>query len=229
MTAGLLLIAAALGFVLYNNWDSRRAGDAAEEAREALRISMEHRNPSAVPQFGSSDFSSASVPASVPDSAQPDMEGESAPVYANRPTLPDTVPAVPVMPSEELDGSLYIGILEIPSLSLSLPVMENWDYDKLKIAPCRYTGNLYADDLVIAAHNYASHFGKIGTLSNGAELIFTDMKGEKHIYTVCDLEQIPGTAVEQMQFGSADDWDLTLFTCTLNGQSRVTVRAERRE
>ena len=43
------------------------------------------------------------------------------------------------------------------------------------------------------------------------------------------MEELPGTAVEQMQFGDADDWDLTLFTCTLGGRSRVTVRAVKAE
>ncbi len=229
MTAGLLLIAAALGFVLYNNWDSRRAGDAAEEAREALRISMEHRSPSAIPQSGSADFSSPSVPASVPDSAQPDMQGESAPVYANRPTLPDTVPAVPVMPSEELDGSLYIGILEIPSLSLSLPVMENWDYDKLKIAPCRYSGSYYLNDLVICGHNYAQHFATLLHIGIGADVYFTNMDGQVIHYTVTNRETVWPTQIEVMIDNSLEDWDLTLFTCYTGGQTRCAVRCTRVE
>ena len=31
------------------------------------------------------------------------------------------------MPSEEIGGWLYIGILDIPSLGLHLPVMQDWD------------------------------------------------------------------------------------------------------
>ena len=42
------------------------------------------------------------------------------------------------MPSVEIDGDCYIGILEIPSIGLTLPVMKDWSYAKLRIAPCLY-------------------------------------------------------------------------------------------
>ena len=54
------------------------------------------------------------------------------------------------MPVEVIDGYEYIGILEIPSEDLSLPVMNEWDYTRLKISPCRFTGSYYSDDLVIS-------------------------------------------------------------------------------
>ena len=45
------------------------------------------------------------------------------------------------MPVIEIEGNFYIGVLEIPSLELSLPVMADWDYEKMKIAPCHYYGS----------------------------------------------------------------------------------------
>ena len=51
-----------------------------------------------------------------------------------------------------------IGILEIPALDLNL-VISSWSYSSLRLAPCRYSGSAYKGDLVIAAHNYQSHFG----------------------------------------------------------------------
>ena len=41
------------------------------------------------------------------------------------------------MPVMEIDGNDYIGTLSIPSLELSLPVMSEWSYPKLRSAPCR--------------------------------------------------------------------------------------------
>ncbi|MBO6116396.1 MAG: sortase [Ruminococcus sp.] len=134
---------------------------------------------------------------------------------------------VPEMEVTEIDGHSYIGYISIPALDIELPVMAEWSYPGLNIAPCRYTGSIYTDDLVIAAHNYSSHFGKINHLREDDEMVFTDVKGKKHRYKVCSIEQLPGTAVEDMKFGNSDEWDLTLFTCTLNGQSRITVRAEK--
>ena len=45
------------------------------------------------------------------------------------------------MPMIEIDGQWYIGVLEFPSIGLSLPVMSEWSYSRLKISPCRYYGS----------------------------------------------------------------------------------------
>ena len=90
-------------------------------------------------------------------------------------------------------------------------------------------GSVNTDDLIICAHNYNTHFGTIKNLHTDSEILFTDVQGKTYRYLVLSMEELPGTAVEQMQFGDADDWDLTLFTCTLGGRSRVTVRAVKAE
>lgn len=125
-----------------------------------------------------------------------------------------------------IDGYSYIGCLSVPSLGLALPVMSEWDYGRLKIAPCRYTGSVKTDDLVIAGHNYVRHFGKLSGLSQGDEVTFTDMDGEVSFYEVAAVDVLSPSAVEEMISG---DYDLTLFTCTYGGKSRVTVRCERSE
>ena len=128
------------------------------------------------------------------------------------------------MPTVSFDGNDYIGRVDIPSLGLSLPVISEWSYPRLKIAPCRYTGSAYLDNLIIAAHNYSSHFGNLNRLNTGDTVTFTDVDGNQFTYAVSLIEDLPGTAIEEMQAG---EWDLTLFTCTLGGRSRVTVRCER--
>lgn len=128
------------------------------------------------------------------------------------------------MPTKEIDGNLYVAAIEMPSIGLKLPVISDWSYDRLKIAPCRYSGSAYKDDLVIAAHNYRQHFGRIGKLRPDDEIILTDMAGNVFQYRVVSLETLKPTAVEEMKSGECD---LTLFTCTLGGQSRVTIRCEK--
>lgn len=49
------------------------------------------------------------------------------------------------MPTVEVDGNFYIGILEIHALELSLPVISEWNDTRLKQAPCRYKGSVYLD------------------------------------------------------------------------------------
>ena len=125
------------------------------------------------------------------------------------------------MPVETIDGVDYVGVLRIPTLALELPVISQWSYPLLKIAPCRYSGSAYQNNLVLCAHNYASHFGNLKNLHIGAAVTFTDMDGNLFTYQVAELETLPPQAAEEMENG---DWDLTLFTCTVGGQSRVTVR-----
>ena len=152
------------------------------------------------------------VSAAEPEEASAD----NAPAYLADPEMP--------MPTVSFDGNDYIGRVDIPSLGLSLPVISEWSYPRLKIAPCRYTGSAYLDNLIIAAHNYSSHFGNLNRLNTGDTVTFTDVDGNQFTYAVSLIEDLPGTAIEEMQAG---EWDLTLFTCTLGGRSRITVRCER--
>lgn len=123
-----------------------------------------------------------------------------------------------------IDGQAYIGHLTVPSLNLELPVLSDWDYDKLRIAPCRYYGSVNGDDLVIMAHNYAAHFGSISKLKSADAVYFTDGNGVTTAYSVFAVDVLDPYAVEEVVAG---DFDLTLFTCTYGGQTRICVYCNR--
>lgn len=203
---GTALLLAALFLVLHNIIEDKKSGE------QAQAILTELKNE---------------IPEYVPEQTTEAIEAEEYDLFAEYEEPEE--PAVPEMETIVVKDDPYIGYLTIPDLSLELPVMSEWSYPSLKVSPCRYRGSLFTDDMIIAAHNYSSHFGKLDELTNGSEIIFTDVTGRLHRYEVVNIERLPGTAVEDMEFGSADEWDLTLFTCTLSGQSRVTVRAERTE
>lgn len=144
------------------------------------------------------------------------QQSENIPDYLEHPEME--------MPTLEVEGNQYIGTLEIPALGLTLPVMSQWSYSKLRIAPCRYAGSAYQEGFVIAAHNYSSHFGNLNQLSSGDRIYFTDVTGNRFSYQVAEVEELNPTALEEMV---SEGWDLSLFTCTLSGQARVTVRCEK--
>ena len=125
------------------------------------------------------------------------------------------------MPTYQIDGNRYIGVLSIPALELELPILDAWSDANAKLAPCRYRGSVYSEDLIIAGHNYRNHFGPLKNLDIGAEVRFTDADGNEFSYSVAEMEVLDGSAVEEMQAG---DWALTLFTCTYGGQERLTLR-----
>lgn len=131
------------------------------------------------------------------------------------------------MPTIEIDGHRYIGYIAFPTLEQELPVMDEWSYPNMKIAPCRYYGSAYLNDLVIAAHNYVRHFGRLGALTIGDPVRFTDVEGNVFDYTVVELEQLRPSQTREMVLGGG--CDLTLFTCTIGGRQRLTVRCVRVE
>lgn len=133
-------------------------------------------------------------------------------------------PLDPELPVVEVDGNEYVGEISIPAIGIDLPVMSEWSYPKLKISPCRQFGSSRTDDLVIAAHNYESHFGKIGTLALGDEVRFTDMDGIENHYTVSAIEVHDPTDVEAVEHSGHD---LVLYTCTYGGKTRIVVFCDR--
>lgn len=145
---------------------------------------------------------------------------------------PDDDPEMPVI---EVEGYYYIGILEIPSLQLTLPVMDRWDYTRLKISPCVYSGSYKTDDLVICAHNYARHFSPVKRIDIGADVYLITVDCRVYHYQVTNRETLQPAAVENMIENTnnttdgtvTNEWDLTLFTCNTGGQTRCAVRCAR--
>ena len=158
--------------------------------------------------------------------AAADAEQEVSFIIEQRQTRPTEIRSsnpllVPpkVLPVEEIDGYPYIGTLSIPVLELDLPIMDDWSYPRLRRAPCRQSGDT-ALDLVVAGHNYQSHFGRLSTLNPGDLLLFTDMDGDVTTYEVETVETIRPTDTELV---FSDRWNLALYTCTYGGRSRIMV------
>lgn len=62
--------------------------------------------------------------------------------------------------------------------------------------------------MVIAGHNYSSHFGSLKNRVQGDAVTFTDMDGNVFCYQVAEIETLPPYATQEMTSG---EWDLTLF------------------
>ena len=117
--------------------------------------------------------------------------------------------------------SPWLGTLKIPSLNLELPVLNQWSYPNLKLAPCRYVGTMDERNLVIAGHNYRAHFGRLKELSLGESIFLIDSEGNEVKFQVGEIEVLGASQTRQMV---DSEWDLTLFTCTWGGKSRLAVR-----
>lgn len=120
-----------------------------------------------------------------------------------------------------IDGNVYVGMLEIPALSLNLPVQGSWSYQKLRNSPCIYKNEPFS----IMAHNYNSHFANIGKLKISDQVRYTNLYGEQTIYKVVAIESIHEIEVSKLNDFS---YDLTLVTCNYNNNKlRTLVRLEK--
>ena len=123
----------------------------------------------------------------------------------------------------KVGGQKYIGYVSFPDFGLELPVNSECDAEKLKDGPCRFFGTASQPGFVICGHNYTVHFGKLYDLREGAKVIFTDASGKRYVYEVRKTEAVSPDAVRYM---ISDEWDLSLYTCTLPGTARYTVRCK---
>lgn len=199
VTMGAVLMLSALLLFLYNGYEERRAGQEAELLLDDIQSAIaEETDPTTQP---------TEIEIEITENTEPTE------------TLPAEMPVVMI------DGYEYIGYVSIPDLELELPVMAEWDYNRLKIAPCRHFGSSRTDDLVIAAHNYKTHFGSLSSLEIGAEVIFTDMDGIMNRYTLMkEPETLAPDAVDAVQNSG---YDLVLYTCTPGGATRVVAFFDR--
>lgn len=198
MIVGAVLILSALSLFVYNWYEDLQVKQEAENLLDDLQTIIQENKPP-VPTF--------------PATTEPE---ETVP--------PETLD--PEMPVTTIDGYEYVGYLSVPKLELMLPVMAEWDYTRLKVAPCRQFGSSRTDDLVIAAHNYKNHFGYLSKLEAGDMVMFTDMDGIENIYEVDHWDTLAPTEVEAVQNSG---YDLVLYTCTYGGKTRVTVFCNRQE
>ena len=190
---GICCLIAAVGFIAYNRWEEEKAQSASRDLLQNVQESIpDHTREESAAEDGGPD-ESADTPVEIPQE----------------------------MPTTKVDGYDCIGVLSIPVLELELPVLTDWSYAKLKVAPCHYYGSCYEKDCVIAAHNYRSHFGRLSELRPKDLILFTDVSGTVYGYEVVLLETLPGNAREEM---ITSGFDLSLYTCTVGGSNRVTVR-----
>lgn len=197
ITIGSVLLVAAVTLVIYNHIEATNAETKSAELLPQIYVQIE-QNLQATEPYG--ELSVPEQPLGTP------VE------YLTQESLK--------MTEIVIDGYAYIGYISVPKLEIDLPVMADWSYPQLKISPCRYAGTVRGEDLVIMAHNYKRHFGPLADLQIGDKVIFTDMDGRVTIYQVVGTDILAPQAVEEMTSG---DFDLTLFTCTYGGKSRVTV------
>lgn len=127
--------------------------------------------------------------------------------------------------------SFIIGMIEIPSLSISYPIFSYLDDELLKISPCKFLGEMppASSNLCIAGHNYDNNkfFSNINLLKNGDEILIYNQIGEKFIYSVFNQYEVNDNDLSPIKEDYQGGYELTLITCNNLNQRRIVVKAKK--
>ena len=134
---GAILISGAIGMIVYNNYIQKEAERSVESILPRLTEKI-NNNIEATERLSYDSY----VANELPDPMEIIEEAD------------------PVMNTVEVEEHEYISMISIPSLSLELPVMADWNKTKLNISPCRYSGTVDGNDLVVMAQHANADSGQ---------------------------------------------------------------------
>ena len=90
------------------------------------------------------------------------------------------------MPTLAVDGTDFVGIIEIPRYNSTLPVGANWG--QTTKYPCCFSGSIYNGSLKIGATTQKGQYDFYTSLSVGDTVKFTDMQGNCYNFVVTNLK-----------------------------------------
>lgn len=197
MLLGLTLILCAVGIHLAEQQQDNRAGESAHILLQQLEMS---RAEVVLPESGEG----------IPTDGDLSMLEDGM----------DTRPAITKMPEKSFYGYAMIGTIRVASVGIRLPVLSQWSYSLLDVAPCRYSGSVPGGDMIVMGHNYKSHFSPLHYVKEDAEVEFENVNGILSRYRVAEIVVVHKSEKDALE----SDYPLTLFTCMPNGRDRLLIR-----
>lgn len=125
------------------------------------------------------------------------------------------------MPSLELNGTDFCGIIEIPSVDCVLPISARWDEHNIEKYPHRFFGSVYNKSLIIGASDNKAQFDFLKTISPGDKVFITDVTGARYVFSVDTIEKSDSVDFEYL---SSLDSDLILFAKNTYGFDYTLIR-----
>lgn len=141
--------------------------------------------------------------------------------------VPEAAGAVPeersdnAMPVLSVDGTDFVGVIEMPRYGSSLPICNKWG--SVTKYPCRFNGSIYDGSLVIGATSQKGEYDFYREISVGDTVVLTDMEGNRYTLAVTDLRyenSADETALKR------NDSLLTLFIKNVYGFDYLVVSCD---
>ena len=157
-----------------------------------------------------------------------DIDTDSAIVQIEK-LLPNITQSVPqekgnnAMSSMEIAGESYVALLEMDMFKFKMPVRSVWDEKAVEAVPCRYSGSVYNNTLVIASTDEKGQMDFVNNINTGDRLNLTTMRGEQFSYKVVKVENSNTATAEEL---NTDEFDLTIFVEYSGHTDYLFIRCE---
>lgn len=128
-----------------------------------------------------------------------------------------------------IDGYRIEGIIEIPSIGLKYPIINETNNKTMKISVTKFTGSTINEigNYCIAGHNNidGTMFGKVKNLKKGDTIKLTNLYGETIEYQVFDMYVIDPNDISCTKIVEENTKEVTLITCTNGRKNRLVTKA----
>ena len=117
-----------------------------------------------------------------------------------------------------LDGTNFVGILEMPRYGSGLPVCADWG--AVSKYPCRLEGSVYDCTMQIGGTSQKGQYDFYREISVGDAVYFTDMEGNRFSYEIADIRYEQHADQNALQ---RKDAALTLFIKNLYAFEYIVI------
>ena len=123
----------------------------------------------------------------------------------------------------------YIGIVSIPKINISYPILSECSIQLLKVSTCRFHGGNPNEvgNLCIVGHNYRRKgvfFSDVPDLDIGDIVEVTDLSKKTVQYEIYDIHTVIPDNVDDTTQKTNGRREVTLITCTDDSSQRVIVK-----
>lgn len=120
------------------------------------------------------------------------------------------------------------GILQIPDLNRSWPIIASEDPAATAKIPSIYGGKPASGNLVITDSADNRQFSRLKDLPDGSEVVFTDISGREYRYQIATVETVPSSKLSAIS-RHRERWDAAIITPNFSGRGQIVTRLVKSE
>ena len=127
------------------------------------------------------------------------------------------------MPTAQIGGVDYVGVIDIPAYGTFLPVRADWKPWRISSCPCKLTGSTWGGNLIIGGSDAEGQFDFMKFITGGDRVFVTDASGVCFSYRVTDIIRTDNASVESL---ITDEDDLVIFVKNTYSFGYTAVRCK---